>query len=122
MLLHPPKKIYITSSKIPNSGRGVFASENIEKDELIELENVYIGNYVLDPLGLKTGRQNLFLFTFSGKNLGIIFDELDEKKLQGIINGHWDLQIIKPKLYPQAFINAHKESIQTLAELKKVIE
>ena len=93
-----------------------------QKDELIELENVYIGNYVLGPLGLKTGRQNLFLFTFSGKNLGIIFDELDEKKLQGIINGHWDLQIIKPKLYPQAFINAHKESIQTLAELKKVIE
>ena len=36
MLLHPPKKIYITSSKIRNSGRGVFASENIEKDELIE--------------------------------------------------------------------------------------
>jgi uncharacterized protein len=32
----PPTKIFIAESKIPKSGRGVFAAENISKGEVIE--------------------------------------------------------------------------------------
>jgi uncharacterized protein len=34
--LNPSIKIYSSSSKIKNAGRGVFAKENIKKDEVIE--------------------------------------------------------------------------------------
>lgn len=34
--LTPPEKIYIAKSKIPNSGRGVFARDDIKKGEVIE--------------------------------------------------------------------------------------
>lgn len=36
MQLQPSRKIYSAPSKIPNSGRGIFASIDIKKDELIE--------------------------------------------------------------------------------------
>lgn len=45
----PPRKIYIADSKIPNpkneefiSGKGVFASENINKGEIIEVAPILI--------------------------------------------------------------------------------
>lgn len=36
MNLVPSSKIYLGESKIKNAGRGVFASQNIKKDEIIE--------------------------------------------------------------------------------------
>ncbi|OGE64418.1 hypothetical protein A3J13_00350 [Candidatus Daviesbacteria bacterium RIFCSPLOWO2_02_FULL_36_8] len=35
-------KIYVSSSKIPNSGKGVFATENIKKGEIIEVAPILI--------------------------------------------------------------------------------
>ena len=35
-------KIYVSSSKIPNSGKGVFATENIRKGEVIEVAPILI--------------------------------------------------------------------------------
>ncbi len=47
--IFPPKKIFIADSKIPNpkngefvSGKGVFASENIEKGEVVEVAPILI--------------------------------------------------------------------------------
>ncbi len=40
--IFPPKKIYLSQSKIPNSGRGVFASGNIKKGEVIEVAPILI--------------------------------------------------------------------------------
>ncbi len=37
MKIHPPKKLYVSESKIKNAGRGVFASEDLAKDEIIEI-------------------------------------------------------------------------------------
>ena len=37
-----PKKIHIIKSNIPNSGRGVFASVDIKKDEIIEIAPILI--------------------------------------------------------------------------------
>ncbi len=37
MKLLPPTKIYVTQSKIKNAGRGVFASQDISKGEIIEV-------------------------------------------------------------------------------------
>jgi hypothetical protein len=34
--LSPPKRIYISQSNIPKAGRGVFASGNIKREEVIE--------------------------------------------------------------------------------------
>ena len=39
---NPPKKIFIAQSKIPNSGNGVFASEDIKKGEVIEIAPILI--------------------------------------------------------------------------------
>lgn len=36
-ILPPSSKIYLTNSKIEKAGRGVFASVDIEKDEVIEI-------------------------------------------------------------------------------------
>lgn len=36
ILLKPSSKIYVTKSDIPNAGRGVFAAQAIDKDEIIE--------------------------------------------------------------------------------------
>ena len=36
----PPKNIYIANSKIPNSGRGVFAAKDIKKGEVITEDHV----------------------------------------------------------------------------------
>ncbi len=41
-MIYPPKKIYIRSSKIPKSGKGVFASEAIKKGEIIEVAPILI--------------------------------------------------------------------------------
>lgn len=41
-MIFPPKKIYILESKIPNSGKGVFASKNIKKGEIIEVAPILI--------------------------------------------------------------------------------
>lgn len=35
-MILPSNKIYISHSKIPNADRGIFASQDIKKDELIE--------------------------------------------------------------------------------------
>ncbi len=35
--IYPSKKIYLAKSKIKNAGRGVFASQDIDKDEIIEI-------------------------------------------------------------------------------------
>ncbi len=40
--IEPPKKIYIAQSKIPDSGKGVFASEDIKKGEVIEVAPILI--------------------------------------------------------------------------------
>lgn len=42
MKLNPPNKIYIAESKIPESGRGVFAKEDIKKGEIIEIAPIII--------------------------------------------------------------------------------
>lgn len=39
---NPPKKIYIAPSKIPNSGNGVFALEEIKKGEVIEVAPILV--------------------------------------------------------------------------------
>lgn len=36
MILFSSDKVYVTESKIPGAGRGVFARENIKKGEIIE--------------------------------------------------------------------------------------
>ena len=38
----PPQKIYIDKSKIPDSGKGVFALENIKKGEIIEVAPILV--------------------------------------------------------------------------------
>lgn len=35
--IYPPKKIYLSKSKIKNAGRGVFASQDIGKNDIIEI-------------------------------------------------------------------------------------
>ena len=40
--IFPPQKIYIDKSKIKNSGRGVFASKDIKKGEIIETSPIII--------------------------------------------------------------------------------
>lgn len=37
-----PKKICISQSKVPNSGRGVFASQDIKKGEIIEIAPILV--------------------------------------------------------------------------------
>ena len=39
---NPPSKIYLSNSKIPKSGKGVFASEIIKKEEIIEVAPILI--------------------------------------------------------------------------------
>ena len=39
---NPPSKIYLSESKIPKSGRGVFAKEDILKGEIIEVAPILI--------------------------------------------------------------------------------
>lgn len=41
-MISPPQKIYISDSKIPNSGKGVFASDFIKKGEIIEVAPILI--------------------------------------------------------------------------------
>jgi len=38
--IHPPTKVYVKESNIPNAGRGVFAKESIKKGETIEVSPV----------------------------------------------------------------------------------
>ncbi len=40
--IFPPTKIFISESRIPDSGRGVFASENIDKGAIIEVAPILI--------------------------------------------------------------------------------
>jgi len=40
--LYPASKIYVAQSKIKNGGRGVFASQNIKKGEIIEVCSLII--------------------------------------------------------------------------------
>lgn len=40
--ISPSTKIYIDKSAIPNSGKGVFASENIKKGEVIEVAPILV--------------------------------------------------------------------------------
>lgn len=40
--IYPSSKVYLNNSKIPNSGRGVFASKNIKKGEIIEIAPILI--------------------------------------------------------------------------------
>lgn len=42
MKIFPSQKIYISESKIPNSGKGVFASKLIKKGEIIEVAPILI--------------------------------------------------------------------------------
>ena len=42
MKVSPPKKIYLAKSKIPKSGRGVFATTDIKKGEIIEVAPILI--------------------------------------------------------------------------------
>ncbi len=37
MKIKPSTKIYVSESKIKNAGRGVFAAQNLSKDEMIEI-------------------------------------------------------------------------------------
>lgn len=39
---NPPSKIYLSESKIPNSDRGVFASKDIKKGEVIEVAPILV--------------------------------------------------------------------------------
>ncbi|OGE31569.1 hypothetical protein A3C59_02655 [Candidatus Daviesbacteria bacterium RIFCSPHIGHO2_02_FULL_36_13] len=41
-MLKLASKVYLSSSKIPNSGRGVFAKENIKKGEIIEVAPILV--------------------------------------------------------------------------------
>lgn len=40
--ISPPPCIYINKSKIPSSGKGVFASKNIKKGEIIEIAPILV--------------------------------------------------------------------------------
>jgi len=39
---NPPQKVYISKSRIPDSGKGVFAGKNIKKGEIIEIAPILI--------------------------------------------------------------------------------
>lgn len=40
--IYPSSKVYLKESKIPNSGRGVFAAKNIKKGEIIEVAPILV--------------------------------------------------------------------------------
>ena len=39
---NPPKKIYLAPSNIPKAGKGVFATREIKKDEIVEVAPVLV--------------------------------------------------------------------------------
>ena len=39
---NPPKKVYLSKSKVPKAGKGIFAAENIEKGEIIEIAPILV--------------------------------------------------------------------------------
>ena len=42
LMLKLASKIYVSNSKIPNTGKGVFASQNIKKGEVIEIAPILV--------------------------------------------------------------------------------
>lgn len=40
--IYPSSKVYLSNSKIPNSGKGVFASKDIKEGEIIEIAPILI--------------------------------------------------------------------------------
>jgi SET domain-containing protein len=58
--IEPSKKIYISNSTIPNSGRGVFASKALKKGETIEICPVML----LKGEGVKLRKSELYNYYF----------------------------------------------------------
>lgn len=68
MKLLPSTKIYVSASKIKNAGRGVFASQDIKKDEVIEI-CPFIEVLVDDVFNLRESILASYYFSFEDVNL-----------------------------------------------------
>ncbi len=60
MNIYPSNKIYISESKVPKAGKGVFASKTIKKDEIIEECPVFVLPKTDYPLVKKTILRNYY--------------------------------------------------------------
>lgn len=60
MKITPSDKVYLANSKIPQAGRGVFASQRIKKNELIEICLVYVLPRKDYPVVKKTTLRNYY--------------------------------------------------------------
>jgi SET domain-containing protein len=69
MRLEPSRKVYISDSKIPNAGRGVFAATDIAKDEIIEICPVI--RVPLDDSSNKKGAVLVNYFFYFGDRLAV---------------------------------------------------
>jgi SET domain-containing protein len=58
--IEPSEKIYLSNSKIPHSGRGIFASNFLKKDETIEVSPVIL----LKGEGVKLRKSKLYNYYF----------------------------------------------------------
>ncbi len=58
--IHPSSKIYIAPSLIPHAGRGVFAQENINVNEIIETCPVKVLSHADYPLVKQTQLRNYY--------------------------------------------------------------
>jgi SET domain-containing protein len=58
--IEPSEKIYLSNSRVPKAGRGIFASKSLKKDEIIELCPIVL----LKGEGIKLRKSELYNYYF----------------------------------------------------------